>query len=217
MEIHPEFPENRLNDPKRQAELAVYLELQAAEAAGEAIYEARPNRSCKEVDFAIWLQDVARIAMQVKGGQYRIERGSWYLATPSGEEKKPTPAKQTWDAALQLHDFLQERIGGSRNPFMVPVLVFPDMAPVAGIEAWAAQAGIHVLFGAERLVERLVELAATARVYFPPTVEEIAEEVELVMPGVAESAPAAMELQVRQVIIQHADVVNITTSGDPLA
>ena len=64
MEIHPEFPENRLNDPKRQAELAVYLELQAAEAAGEAIYEARPNRSCKEVDFAIWLQDVARIAMQ---------------------------------------------------------------------------------------------------------------------------------------------------------
>ena len=61
-----------------------------------------------------------------------------------------------------------------------------------------------------------MELAATARVYFPPTVEEIAEEVELVMPGVADSAPAAMELQVRQVIIQHADVVNITTSGDTL-
>ena len=202
MNIYPEFPENRLNDPKRQAELAVYLELQAAEVAGQAVYEARPNRSCKEVDFAIWLEDVARIAMQVKGGQYRIERGSWYLATLCGQEKKPTPAKQTWDAALQLHDFLQESIDDGRNPFVVPVLVFPNMEPDADIEAWSAQAGIHVLFGSDRLVDRLVELANTARVYFPPTAEEIAEEVELVMPGVAEPAPAAMDLQARQVIIQ---------------
>ena len=51
------------------------------------------------------------------------------------------------------------------------------------VEQPPAQAGIHVLFGAERLVE----LAATARVYFPPTIEEIAEEVELVMPGVGGS------------------------------
>ena len=90
------------------------------------------------------------------------------------------------------------------------------MAQDPDIEAWAAQAGIHVLFGAERLVERLVELAATARVYFPPTAEEIAEEVELVMPGVADPAPAAVDLQTRQVIIQHADVVNIVTTPDAL-
>ena len=106
MNVYPEFPENRRHDPKRQAELTVYLELPASGIAGEAIYEARPSRSCREVDFAIWIEDVARIAMQVKGGQYRIDRGSWYLATPDGEDKKPTPAKQTWDTALQLHDFL---------------------------------------------------------------------------------------------------------------
>ena len=216
MNVYPEFPDNRINDPRRQAELAVYIELQEADIIGQAIYEARPDRSCREVDFAIWLQDVARIAMQVKGGRYRISRGSWYLATPNGEEKKPTPAKQAWDAALQLHDYLQEHITGSRNPFVLPVLVFPDMAQDPDIEGWAAQAGIHVLFGAERLVERLVELAATARVYFPPTAEEIAEEVELVMPGVADPAPAAVDLQTRQVIIQHADVVNIITTPDAL-
>ena len=75
MNVYPEFPENRLNDPRRQAELVVYLELQAADVIGKAIYEARPDRSCREVDFAIWLQDIARIAMQVKGGSYRTERG----------------------------------------------------------------------------------------------------------------------------------------------
>ena len=78
---------------------------------------------------------------------FLIERGSWYLATPTGEEKASMPAKQCWDAALQLHDFLQERINGSRNPFVLPVLVFPDMAPDADIEAWAAQAGVHLLLG----------------------------------------------------------------------
>ena len=213
MNVYPEFPENRRHDPKRQAGLTVYLELQASGIAGEAIYEARPSRSCREVDFAIWIEDIARIAMQVKGGQNRIDRGSWYPATPDGENKKPTPAKQTWDAALQLHDFLQERIDNGRNPFVVPVLFFPDMEPDAGIEAWSAQAGIRVLFGSERLVERLVELAQTARVYFPPTAEEIAEEVELVMPGVADPAPAAMDLQARQVVIQHADVVNVYTTA----
>ena len=216
MNVYPEFPENRLNDPLRQAELAVYLELQAAEVVGQAIYEARPDRSCREVDFAIWLQDVARIAIQVKGGKYRINRGIWYLATPDGEERAPTPAKQCWDAALRLHDYLQERINGIRNPFVVPVLVFPNMAQAPDIEAWAAQAGIHVLFGAQRLVQRLVELAATARVCFPPTADEIAEEVELVMPGVADPAPATVDLQTRQVIIQHADVVNIVTTADAL-
>ena len=213
MNIYPEFPANRLNNPKRQAELAVYRELEASDVAGTAIYEARPDRSCPEVDFVIWLKGVARIAMQVKGGCYRIERGRWYLATPAGEEKKSTPAKQCWESALALHDYLQERISGSRNPFVVPVVLFRDMEPDADIEAWAGQAAIHVLFGSERLVERLEELADVVQVRFPPTEEEIAEEVELVMPGVADPAPSAMGLQARQVIIQHADVVNIHTTA----
>ena len=53
-----------------------------------------------------------------------------------------------------------------------------------------------------------------ARVYFPPTAGEIAEEVELVMPRVADPVPAAMDLPARQVVIQHADVVNVDTVGN---
>ena len=226
MQIYPEFPENRLREPKRQAELAVYRELEASGAAGITIYEARAYRDCPEVDFAVWLEGVGRIALQVKGGQYRIERGQWFLATGDGEEKKPTPAKQAWDSAMQLHDYLQGRIRGNRNPFVIPALLFSDMAPCPTVETWAGQAGIHVLFGVDRLVERLEALAAD-RTYFPPTSAEIAEEVELVLPGVvpapepadapeeseaveAEVPPlGAMDLCVRQVIIQHADVVNI--------
>ena len=102
----------------------------------------------------------------------------------------------------------------SFTPPQWPTLSPPlTMEPDADIEAWAGQAAIHVLFGSERLVERLEELADVVQVRFPPTEEEIAEEVELVMPGVADPAPSAMGLQARQVIIQHADVVNIHTTA----
>ena len=47
--------------PSPHAELAVYLDVQGADVVGQAIYEARPDRSCREEDFAIWLQDVVRI------------------------------------------------------------------------------------------------------------------------------------------------------------
>ena len=100
MNIYPEFPANRLNNPKRQAELSVYRELEASDAAGTVIYEARPDPSCPEVDFVIWLEGVARIAMQVKGGQYRIERGRWYLATLTvrrrSRRRQSRPGSQPW-------------------------------------------------------------------------------------------------------------------------
>ena len=213
MDIHPEFPAHRRQDPKRQAELLVYEQLRESNLPGMALYEARPHRNCRELDFAIWLEDVARFGGQVKGGVYRIEKGVWYLATPTGEERKASPMKQLWDSTMGLHDFLQERVSGGRNPFIVPVLIFPNMDHDDDIEAWAVQAGVQVLFRAGRLVERLVDLAATCKVYFPPTAPEIVEEVELVIPGqgVPVDPPAAIELQARQVVIQHASLVNVYT------
>ena len=167
MKVHLDFPEHRLDDPKRQAELAVYQQLAASEAEGVALYEARPNSQCKELDFAIWLTGIARYGMQVKGGFYRTGKGAWYLITPTSEERKGSPLKQVWDSTMGLHDHLQRRITGNRNPFIVPVLVFPDMDIDEAIEAWATQAGVRVLFGAERLVDRLVHLADTCNFFYP--------------------------------------------------
>ena len=42
MNVYPEdFPDNRINDPRRQAELAVFRVLQASDTPGVALYEAR--------------------------------------------------------------------------------------------------------------------------------------------------------------------------------
>ena len=223
MYVIPEFPEHRLEDRKRQAELRVHRQLADSDAEGAALYEIRGGEQSKEVDFAIWLADVGRYGGHVKGGHYRYEKGVLYLRTLDGEERKPGLLKQAKDSTMALHDYLKERIADKRcSPFTVPVIIFADMEPDSAIEAAATQAGVKVLFGTDRLVERLIELAASCNFFYPPTAENVAEEVGLLMPGLGYTAPETTprpttptEVRAQDVIIQHADTVNVYTTGDP--
>ena len=187
MNIYPEeFPEDRIHDPKRQAELTVFRELQASETPGVAFYEARAGIDGREVDYAIWLEDIARTGLQVKG-----DATAWTVASGISLPREvggasPARPSRAGRSSIQLHDYLQERLPAGRNPFVIPMLVFPDMLPDANIEAWSIQAGVRVLFGTENLVEHLVEAVATCRVNYPPSGYETAEEVELLMPGRSE-------------------------------
>ena len=134
----------------------------------------------------VLLDNVGRFATQVKGGHHRVDRGTWYLMMPDGTERRVgSILKECWDATMALHRWLQERIPDGRSPFMVPVVIFPDMAPDEAIEAWAVQAGVRVLWGSHNLVERLVDMAKTCRFFYPPTAEEVREEVALVLGAAA--------------------------------
>ena len=166
MLVIPDFPEHRIQDPKRQAEFEVYRELQASQVAGTALYEVRSYLHCPESDFILWLIGVGRFVDQVKGGSYRVERGVWYLKLPDGGEiQVGSILKQAWDGTLAMHNWLQKRIPDGRSPFMVPVVIFPDMEADEAIEAWAIQAGVRVLWGSANLVERLVDMAKTCRFF----------------------------------------------------
>ena len=154
-----------------------------------ALYEDRPNIECKKLDFAIWIPGFARYGMQVKGGTNRVHKGVWYFITPAGEERKGSPLKQAWDSTMGLHDHLKNGVADKRNPFIVPVIVLPDMERDEDIESWTLQSGVRVLWGTDNLVERLIELADTCNFFYPPTAEEIAEEVKLVIPGLGYPGP----------------------------
>ena len=213
MIVIPLFPDHRLREPKRMAELAVYRELEASDAPGTTIYEAKASRTCPEVDFALWIEGVGRYAMQVKGGIYRVQGGIWYLSTPRGEVRVPSPLPKIWDSTMKLHDYVQARVEDGRNPFFIPVLLLPDMEPDPAIEAWAEHTHVHVVFGTDDLVERLIDLAPHTRLLYPPTAEEIAEEIALVLPGGTETPPADVQFKAEHVTIQHADRVIIYTTG----
>ena len=107
MIVTPEFPEHRLQDPRRQAEWRVYQEIAVSQAPGRALYEMRAGLYVPQLDFGIWLQDVAHYGLQVKGGENATEGGEWRLHSANGPETIPSPIAQTFDAAIAIRDIIK--------------------------------------------------------------------------------------------------------------
>ena len=78
--------------------------------------------------------------------------GEWHLVTDRGQIRKESPILGTWDAAMAIHDLVQEQL--RHKTFVIPVLVLTDMEPDAEAEL--------VLPGSTRAVRTTEPLAAPA-------------------------------------------------------
>ena len=203
MKIFPEFPPDRLSDPTRRAEQRLYDQLEQSEVPGYVLYEAKPHRKKPQLDFAIWMQDIARVGAQCKGGLYELDRGQWYLHSIQGRDPQDSPVFEAWDSAMAMRTTIERRIG--RGVFVIAVLIFPDMKYDPVISEHAMDHNVSVVFGHENLVDRLIDLTAKYGVKYPPTAEQIQEEVEVVMPVLGQPAKAG---QLPQIIIQHVETIN---------
>ena len=162
MKIYPPFPTCREATPTRRAEKLIYEALEASDLDGLALYEVKPLSSAPQLDFAVWLLDVGTFGIQTKRGRYIIIDGEWYLVTDRGRIRKESPIPGTWDAAMAIHDWVQEQL--RHKTFVIPVLVLTDMEPDAEIEALAAARNVVVHWGSpDNLVEHLVEDMARSR------------------------------------------------------
>ena len=171
MKLNPQFPLSRRDDPTRQAERGIYQILAQADVPGRALYEAKPMLRAPQLDFAVWVENLAHYGVQAKRGQYGVDRAEWRLDTNRGRIRKPSPVTETWDAAMAVHDLLEERLG--RRGFIIPVLAFPDMEPDEFIQKQAAKQNVEILFGLEAWMDRLLELADRRRIFTPPTAASI--------------------------------------------
>ena len=179
-----EFPEERRRDPKRRAEATVFDTLAECQRAGHVLYEwgapGRPHRT----DFALWLEGVGRYAIEVKGGGYtlRTESDRWYLQTPDGDlAAKSSPLQQADDAAMNLRNEIHEQTG--YKVFVIPVVVFPDMAPDPVIQKYAQRTNVQVIWGAEYLLTDLDAAARRVGIDHPPRASYIRNEVRAVTGG----------------------------------
>ena len=143
MRMYPrEFPATRRKKPKRRAERRIYEALAGSDRQGFVYYEWRRCYEHIELDFAVWIVDLGRLALQLKGGHYLLIDGEWYLKTRNGLVPIETsPLDEAWLAALDLHDDIEERAATPYNPYVIPVLVFSDMEPDPVIEALARRKG----------------------------------------------------------------------------
>lgn len=179
--IHPSpLPEERRNDPKRRAEMSVLDHLACSHLQGTAIYEWKAGADTQEVDVPLWVENLGRFAIQVKGGRYVIQNHNWRLVAPDGSlEEKPSPVVQTWDGALSVHDVLESVL--AFYVYTIPVLIFPDMDQDLQAEALASAKGVHLVWRGQDLSDRLEQIAATEGVRHPPTRTHIENEVHALM------------------------------------
>ena len=176
MQMYPEkFPPDRRQDAMRQAEARIFDEIERSPLPGFAHYEWQRDHNSPQLDFALWLPSVGRFGVEVKGGQYSLERGAWLLETSDGPQEKDCPLTKTWDATMSLHDDLVQILG--YEAFFIAVLVFPDMEPDKAIVARAKHSNVYVLWGVDGLVDSLQRIAASRKVYNPPDPEDIEQEV----------------------------------------
>ena len=183
MLIQPESPPLRRRDPLRLAELQVYNECMQSARAGRVLYEVQTSLTTPELDFAVWLEDVAIFGIQVNGPPHAIHRGEWQRITNDGLVDIPCPLKLTWDTALQIRETVKRRL--SRKVFVLAVLVLPDVEPDPDIEARAADDRVDVLFGSHNLVERLVELVQHHEIFNPPGAWLVDKMADALMPFLA--------------------------------
>ena len=210
MEIRPKFPEHRLRDPKRQAELAIYRALEASNTRGVALYEPRFGRYQRGLDFAVLAEGVGRFGIEGKGGQYSVKNASWFLSTPSGQIEVDCPALQAWDGSMALRDRIARKQGG--GPFVVAVLMFPDMEPDPTLQRALADSAVHAVFGVGDLTG---QLAGLTKIEQRPTAADIQREVALIECATPEpETPETFEMGLHsgQVIIQHVDHLHVYTS-----
>ena len=195
MRMYPRtFPSGRRGRPKRQAERRVYEALAGSDRQGFCYYEWRRGYEHIELDYAVWIEALGRFALQVKGGRYLLIDGDWYLKTRYGVQRvKSCPLDETKLAALDLHDDIEDRACTSYNPYVIPVLVFPDMEADADIENLAKRKGVYVVWGVENLLADLEDIVRNRRVSERLIMKGIAAEVLAVTDGQIRLAAAVAE------------------------
>ena len=224
MQLTPEFPANRRDDPRRRAEAEIYDWLVNSDLPGQGIYEFSPHSAAPQLDFGLWITNLGRFGLQVKGGRYSVENGTWHLQTDRGPQPVACPVKQTWDASIAIRNAIRERL--SRKVFVVAILLFPDMAPDEEVRRLASVSENKVLvkFGNDNLAGFLRQAAADMKVNYPPTDRQVDAEVAVFTggnPGQPEpAAPPAEEATAppaapSQVVVENLTVHNLILCLSP--
>ena len=185
MKMYPKaFPAGRRKRPKRRAEQRVYETLADNDRQGFVYYEWRRGYRHIELDFGVWIAGVDRFALQVKGGHFQLIGGEWHRKTRYGVQAvEKSPLDETWLAALDLHDEIAERAHTGYNPFVIPVLAFPDMEPDPDIMRLAERKGVYVVWGLASLVSDLADIARARGISHRLSWERIAREVCAISDG----------------------------------
>lgn len=224
MEILPINAAALLQEPDQTALLQVHAQLENSREAGLALYFSRehPHPGIWRPNFLLGLEDQAYFALQVAALPQGVRGGRLVLVPEAaGERPESSPVGYLSARAVGISKDVKKSLG--YRIFVIPVAVFPGEGPDNAVQAWAIQHNVGLLLGVERMVDQLVDIAEEyeEQIYMPPAMAEIREVMGALnagaLPQAAQEVDAAPapggNLMARQVIIRHADTVNVYTVG----
>ena len=223
MEILPINAADLLHGPETAALRQVYTQLEASQVPGQALYFASENPHIRRPEFLLGLEDRAYFALQVADQPHGVRDGKLVLLPGAGGMPRLSPVGSVAANSVGIGKDVKTHLGF--RIYVIPVAVFVAEDPDNAVQAWAINHNVRILFSADRLGERLAVIANeyADQIYVPPDMAEIQKVVGVFnaagLPQVevaSEANPAPMsetDLTARQVIIQHADTVNVYTVG----
>ena len=137
MQMYPsQFPPKRRRKATRRAELRIFNALASSNLAGFSYYEWRKDfddhrARLRRLDAGPRPRRAAGEGRRLRAAPGRV------LSAHPGQRSIPiasSPIDEAWLAALDLHDDIVDKLAPAYDPFVLPVLCFPDMQPDEQIE-----------------------------------------------------------------------------------
>ena len=125
----------------------------------------------------------------MKGGWHELVDGDWMLLKQGGPILlADSPIDEAWLGALDLHDEIQEKLRPPYDPFVVPILVLPDMEPDPSIAALAQRKRVNIIWNTADTAKAVAEILRSQPVRAPLPWERIRAEVDVATDGVIQLA-----------------------------
>ena len=168
------------DQPLSGAEQNAWDQFRASDRNGQALFHPWVHPQDAKPHCVVFLQGIGRLVVQFMPGLYRLRDDQWLSQEATGANfPLPDPLQEIWRSANAVRNVLKP--GPDVGIYAIPVLVFPDMGPDAGILAEAQRRKVRVLFGASDLVSDLVDLPSEAEMRPDFNSRYIEEEVQLLM------------------------------------
>ena len=177
-------PENPDGNPDHD----FYRQVANSSLPGHALRRVQADVQGRILDIVLALENIGCFGILVMPGNYSRENQDWFLVEDQARQAVPNPIEQVRRAALAIHSMIEDAL--AITVFVVPLLIFPDMARDPDIDTWAERCKVRILWGPDNLLDRLVALTrdGATKIFYPPSAQEIEDVAEvldssLVPPG----------------------------------
>ena len=205
------------NRPLTRAQTEFCDQLERSDRSGQALWWPQVAAGEPAPDCVVFIKEIGRFAVILPPGEYSVADHDWYRHDSAGGQTPVSDLiEEAWQAAMQVRLVIKGEL--SIGAYTIPVIIFNDMGPDAGIMEAAQGRGVRVFFGPDEVVQRLVNLPDEEQLQPQLGSHYIQKEVAVLSrtsaPNAKTPEQASLEIGDGRLVIQHVDVVNVYVNAD---